>query len=383
LSESGVFLKALPQTANLSSQVKLTSPNMLADILSESARRGTLRHLSIADSPVSARGLQKALSSAGHCLRTFEVLSGVTLHWPSRQRVKEPLCSRLEKIVLANPNNTKAHWLFYWTPKDLPQPERVPVGFFRFEALRTMWLVGLGNLAGMTESAVAGLFERMPLLDEFRLFNSGLSLEVDDARIGADGSIRGSDTSLSGDVIAGIFQGLTQHCPHLSKLSIGRSGSQCRVLNRDLDGSWLRRFADAHPGMQEVGLFITGRFATEAWLYAVSKWAPTLETFTGHFCKQTEDLADERQWVLLAKAPRLECLDCLGLNDAEELVQWMRNQSPKVFPKLRQLTEDPARNRYTAILDYRRCCDRDHDPCYWRNSELEQIVSGLSCLLLV
>jgi hypothetical protein len=184
------------------------------------------------------------------------------------------------------------------------------VGFFRFDALRAMWLVGLENLAGMTEEAVAGLFKRMPLLDEIRLFNSGLSLEFDDARIGADGSICGSDTSLSGDVIAGIFQGLTEHCPRLSKLSIGRSGSLCRVQNRDLDGSWLRRFADAHPGMQEVGLFITGRFAIEAWLHAVSKWAPTLETFTAHFCRrQTEDLADERQWVLLAKAPRLECLD--------------------------------------------------------------------------
>ena len=93
-------------------------------------------------------------------------------------------------------------------------------------------------------------------------------------------------------------------------------------------------------------------------------------------------MADERQWVLLAKAPRLECLDCLGLDVAEELVRWMRNQSPKVFPKLRQLTEDPARNRYTAILDYRRSSDRD-DPCPWRAPELEQIVSGLSCLLLV
>jgi hypothetical protein len=133
--------------------------------------------------------------------------------------------------------------------------------------------------------------------------------------------------------------------------------------------------------MREVGLFITGRFATEAWLYAVSKWAPTLETFTAHFCKQNEDLADERQWVLLAKAPRLECLDCLGLSDAQEIVQWMRNQSPKVFPKLRQLAENPTRNRYTAVLAYRRSSDRD--PCYWRNSELEQIVSGLSCLLLV
>jgi hypothetical protein len=243
------FVNALPQTANLSSQVKLTSPNMLADILSESARRGTLRHLSIADSPVSARGLQRALSATGHCLRTFEVLSGVTLHRPSRKRVKEPLCSRLEKIVLSNPNNTAEPWLTYvgvhWT---LPQPKRVPVGFFRFETLHTMWLVGLGNLAGMTEEAVTGLFKRTQLLGEFRLFNSGPSLEFDDVRIGADGSIRNSDTSLSGDVIAGIFQGLTKHCPGLSKLSIGRSGSLCRVRNRDLDGSWLRRSADAHPG---------------------------------------------------------------------------------------------------------------------------------------
>jgi hypothetical protein len=111
------------------------------------------------------------------------------------------------------------------------------VGFFRFEALRTVWLMGLENLAGMTDSAVAGLFERMPLLDEFRLFTSGLSLEFDDLRFGADYSIRGLDTSLSGDVIAGIFQGLTKHCPRLSKLSIGLSGSLCRVRNGDLDGS--------------------------------------------------------------------------------------------------------------------------------------------------
>jgi hypothetical protein len=138
--------------------------------------------------------------------------------------------------------------------------------------------------------------------------------------------------------------------------------------------------------MQEVGLFITRRFAPEAWLYAVSKWAPTLEIFTAHFCRrQTDsDLADERQWVLLAKAPRLECLDCLGLSVAEELVHWMRNQSPKVFPKLRQLTEDPTRNRYTAVQDHRRSwCDRLEEPGYWRSSELEEVVSGLSCLLLV
>jgi hypothetical protein len=58
----------------------------------------------------------------------------------------------------------------------------------------------------------------------------------------------------------------------------------------------------------------------------------------------------------------------------------MRNQSPKVFPRLRQLTEDLTRNRYTAILDHRLRCDREDprpDPGW------EEILSGLSYLLLV
>ncbi|GAQ79666.1 hypothetical protein KFL_000350210 [Klebsormidium nitens] len=342
-------------------EVNLTHPAVMKKILHTSAERGTLRHLSISDSPVSERGLQRSLASVSHCLETLQILHGVTFYGQGASKVE---CPNLRTLVLASPNGTRETFLG-WLLYDITPPPRgrVPLSFFRCSALRTLWLVGLGTFFEMTEADVIGIFERVPLLEEFRLFNGGLSMEFPNDQYFSNGSVQGSDTRLTSAVIAGVFKGLTRHCPRLKRISIGQKSSPCTVRNGNLDGSWLRRFADAHPKLTEVNLFITGRFATEAWLYAIAKWAPTLEKFTGHFKKRPGDFESERQLVLLAKAPELTELECLGGNYREE-IEWMRRQSPKAFQKLKTSTYDKGKLDYKRYL-HRPETDRGDPSPYW------------------
>lgn len=218
----------------------------------------------------------------------------------------------------------------------------------------------------MTEADVIGIFERVPLLEEFRLVNGGLSVDSPNDQYFSNGSVQGSDTTLTSAVIAGVFKGLTRHCPRLTRISIGQKGSPCIVRNRDLDGSWLRRFADAHPGLTELNLYITGRFATEAWLYAITKWAPTLEKFTGHFKRRPAEFESEEQLLLLAKAPGLTELQCLGQNYREE-IEWMRRQSPTAFQKLKRLADHKLGRDYKSYL-YRPQTDRGNPSPYWNGA---------------
>ncbi|GAQ85613.1 hypothetical protein KFL_002450050 [Klebsormidium nitens] len=316
-----------------------------------SAERGTLRHLSIADSPVSSVGLQSALSALDHCLRTLELSPGIIfLAEPESPLVAgNYACASVRTLVLGDA--LEAAGARELRKRKKPAlPGRLPVTIFPFEPLQTLWLVGLG---GLTEDDVIGIFRRTPLLEEFRLFPSGSQVyrhHSGDIEVAAG---HGSYASLTPAAVAGVFKGLTRHhCPRLARLSIGWKHNL--IGHQELIGSWLRRFADAHPEMTEVKLFLTERFHPDDWLYALSNWAPTLEKVTGHFGAYSGDLDAERQLVLLAKAPRLTELECLGRCYRDE-VQWMREQQLGAFTKLKRVGHSSLRcfrwNKYTWLLD--------------------------------
>eukprot|EP00243_Klebsormidium_subtile_P009450 TRINITY_DN4719_c0_g1_i1.p1 TRINITY_DN4719_c0_g1~~TRINITY_DN4719_c0_g1_i1.p1 ORF type:complete len:484 (-),score=30.48 TRINITY_DN4719_c0_g1_i1:564-2015(-) len=272
-------------------EVKLTDPLMLPAITKTSAERGTLRQLSIADSPVSSAGLQSALSALSHCLWTLELSPGIPFVAPSERPLVAAKSSSksVGGLFLGDTNETPkvaedcacqsvrtlnlgdAHEASELGGRDQPALRaKLPVTMFRLKALRTLWLVGL---EGLTEDDVIGIFRRTPLLEEFRLFKSGSRVYSDDSpgiRVTGGG---GPIAPLTPAAVAGVFKGLTRHlCPSLARISIG--WKHYPIGNQDLHGSWLRRFADAHPGMTEVKLFLTGAFSSEDWLYALAMWAP-------------------------------------------------------------------------------------------------------------
>ncbi|GAQ84764.1 hypothetical protein KFL_002050060 [Klebsormidium nitens] len=317
-------------------EVKLIHPFMLPAIIKTSAERGTLRHLSIAHSPVSSAGLHSALSSLGHCLRMLELSPGITFLAQSENDslVAENYgCKSVRTLILGDAHKAGAARELR-KRKQPPRPARIPVTMFPLEPLRTLWLTGLG---GLTEDDVIGIFQRTPLLEEFRLFRS-------------------LSASLTPAAVVGVFKGLTRHhCPRLVRLSIGRKYDP--IGYQDLHGSWLRRFADAHPKLTEVKLFLDGKLSSEHWLYALEKWAPTLEKVTGQFgLEYTEDLDPERQLVLFAKAPRLTELECLGGSYRDD-IQWIRYQVPGTFAKLKHVLGDDVRrnhwmcNKYKWLVD--------------------------------
>jgi hypothetical protein len=227
-----------------------------------------------------------------------------------------------------------------WDNEDVVTPPTsgaLPVSFFKFAALETLWLLGSNELGGMTESAVMEFFKGTPRLRELRVFAGG------------DGG-----AWFQGAAFTGLLKGLAQFCPQLERISLGGVKGFCTVP-ASLDGALLRRFADALPRMKEVAFFAHGRFPPEDWLYAIAAWAPTLEIFIAHFRSDAQDLEAERQLLELARAPNLYCLECASSARGiwyQEEVWWMRAQSAAAFAKLKHVGNSRWGCKYAWLQDY-------------------------------
>jgi hypothetical protein len=280
-----------------------------------------LRHLSISDSTIWRHDLEAALATTSHSLETLEILAGVRF-LDALTGKEGPFCRSLKRLVLTASGYQYRSSNNFWLPWDnedvvmLPTSTALPVSFFRFAALETLWLLGSNELSGLTESAVVEFFRGTPRLRELRVFAQG------------DGGAR-----FQAAAFVGLLKGLAQFCPQLERISLGGVKGFC-IVPASLDGALLRRFADALPRMKEVAFFVHGRFPPEDWLYAIAVWAPTLEIFTAHFRSQAQDLEAERQLLALAAAPNLYCLECASSNRGiwyNEEVRWMRAQSAAAF----------------------------------------------------